>query len=71
MNYLKKTTRAERGILTSTYKQEVKKDTKRKKVKSISRIKSLILNHQGKTKSQIGVILQISVFVIAIAVISL
>ena len=36
------------------------------KSKSVSRIKSMILNHQGKIESQVGTILQVSVFAFAI-----
>ncbi|AUC86379.1 hypothetical protein CW731_14305 [Polaribacter sp. ALD11] len=62
-------TELDRGILTSSYKEEVKRDPQKEKRKSISRIKSLILNHQGKIESQIGVILQVFLFVLAITMI--
>lgn len=70
MKYLETTTVLERGILTSLYKQEIKTSIQTEKRKSISRVKSLILNHQGKIESQTGVILQISLFVIAIVMIT-
>jgi hypothetical protein len=60
----------ERGILTSVYKQEIKNDIKIAKSKSLSNIKSLLLNHQGKIESQTGTILQVSIFAIAIIMIS-
>ena len=36
------------------------------KSKSVSRIKSMVLNHQGKIESQVGTILQVSLFAFAI-----
>jgi hypothetical protein len=70
MKYLQTTTVLERGILTSSYKQEIKKDIRIAKSKSLSGIKSLITNHQGKTESQTGTILRVSLFVIAIVMIT-
>ncbi|MCI2230180.1 hypothetical protein MC378_13460 [Polaribacter sp. MSW13] len=70
MKYTTTTSGIERGILTSTYKEEIKRDIRIAKRKSLSRIKSLVLNHQGKLESQTGTILQVSLFVIAIIVIS-
>ena len=70
MKYLQKSLIIERGILTSIYKQEIKKSVRIAKRKSLSRIKSLILNHQGKIESQTGTILQVSLFVIVIIMIS-
>jgi hypothetical protein len=66
MRYLKTVSIEERGILTSAYKQEIKRDMRLEKSKSISKIKSMILNHEGKTESQTGVILQVSLFAFAI-----
>jgi hypothetical protein len=66
MKYLQTVTLEERGILTSTYKQDIKKNMRIQKSKSVSRIKSMILNHQGKIESQVGTILQVSLFVFAI-----
>jgi hypothetical protein len=65
MKYLK-TVVQERGILTSPYKQEIKKNIRLEKSKSISQIKSMILNHKGNIVSQTGVILQVSMFAFAI-----
>jgi hypothetical protein len=70
MKYLETTTVLDRGILTSSYKKEIKSSIQTEKRKSISRVKSLILNHQGKIESQTGVILQVSLFVIAIVMIT-
>lgn len=64
------TTAIERGILTSTYKQEIRKNIRDTKLKSLSDIKSLVLNHQGSIESQAGTILRVSFFVIAILLIS-
>ncbi|ARV16457.1 hypothetical protein [Polaribacter sp. SA4-12] len=66
MKYLQTVTLEERGILTSSYKQDLKKNMRIQKSKSVSRIKSMIINHQGKIESQVGTILQVSVFVFAI-----
>jgi hypothetical protein len=69
MKYLKTIPLEERGILTSAYKQEIKRNIRIEKTKSISRIKSMILNHDRKLQSQTGAILQVSVFVFAIILI--
>jgi hypothetical protein len=66
MKYLQTVTLEERGILTSSYKQDIKKNMRIQKSKSVSRIKSMILNHQGKIESQVGTILQVSLFAFAI-----
>lgn len=60
----------ERGILTSMYKQEIKKNIRTVKTKSLSRIKSLIINHQGKIESEAGTILRVALFFIAIVMIT-
>lgn len=70
MKYLKTIVVEERGILTSAYKQEIKKNIRLEKSKSISKIKSMILNHEGKIESQTGVILQVSLFAFAIILIA-
>jgi|TARA_B110001454_G_C12442592_1_gene318528 hypothetical protein len=57
---------SERGILTSSYKEEIKKSIRDAKVKSISEIKSLIFNHQAKIESQTGTVLRVSFFAIAL-----
>ena len=69
MKYLKTVSLEERGILTSAYKQEIKKNMKLEKSKSVSRIKDMILNHHGKIESQVGTILQVSLFAFAIIMI--
>lgn len=70
MKYLQTISTLERGILTSSYKQEIKNDIRIAKSKSLSRVKSMIVNHQGKIESQTGTILRVSLFVIAIVMIS-
>ncbi|MBT3741219.1 MAG: hypothetical protein HOG32_03285 [Polaribacter sp.] len=42
---------------------------KLEKSKSVSRIKAMILNHHGKIESQVGTILQVSLFAFAIIMI--
>ena len=69
MKYLQTVSLEERGILTSAYKQEIKKNMKLEKSKSVSTIKAMILNHHGKTESQVGTILQVSLFAFAIIMI--
>jgi len=69
MKYLQTSAIKERGILTSTYKQEIKNSIRLEKSKSLSRIRSLVLNHHGKIESQTGTILQVSLFAFAIIMI--
>tara|TARA_R110002124_G_scaffold262808_3_gene428984 strand:+ start:9643 stop:9921 length:279 start_codon:yes stop_codon:yes gene_type:complete len=61
----------ERGILTSVYKQEIKQDIGEMKKKSLSRIKTSILNSHDKLKSQTGTVLQVSLFTIVLVIILL
>jgi hypothetical protein len=70
MKYTTTTTVLERGILTSAYKQEIKQDIRIAKAESLSRIKSLITNHQGKIESQTGTILRVSLFAVVIIMLS-
>ena len=56
----------ERGILTSSYKEEIKNSIRDAKVKSVSEIKSLVLNHQAKIESQTGTVLRVSLFAITL-----
>ena len=67
MKYLQTVSLEERGILN--YKEEIKKNIRLEKSKSVSAIKSIILNHHGKIESQTGTILQVSVFLFAIIMI--
>lgn len=64
------TTSVENGILTSAYKREIRRNAAITRAHSISRIKSLITNHEGSIESQTGVILQVSLFVFAIVLIT-
>ena len=69
MKYLQTVTLEERGILTSAYKQEIKENIRLEKSKSMSGIKFMILNHQGRIQSQTGTILQVVFFLFAIIMI--
>ena len=61
----------ERGILTSAYKQEIKQNISEMKRKSLSQIKSSILNSHEKLQSKAGTVLQLSFFAIILVVILL
>lgn len=61
----------ERGILTSAYKEEIKFNIREMKRKSVSRIKSSIVNSHDKLQSQTGTVLQVSLFAIVLVVILL
>ncbi len=60
------TNTVERGILTSAYKREIKNNIAESKRNSLSSFKDLIENHQAKTQSQTGTILQVSLFAFAL-----
>ncbi|PWG04110.1 hypothetical protein [Polaribacter aquimarinus] len=66
MKYLHTSTEIERGILTSSYKKEIKNQSKIEKFKSLSKMKSMIFNHQERFESQAGTILRVSFFMLAI-----
>lgn len=55
----------ERGILTSAYKREIKQSIAESKRNSLSSFKDLVENHQARTQSQTGTILQVSLFAFA------
>jgi hypothetical protein len=59
----------ERGILTSAYKQEIRRNIAISKSASLSKIKYL-LYRQSNLVSQTGTILQVSVFAFAIILIA-
>lgn len=59
----------ERGILTSAYKQAIKQNISEMKRKSLSRIKTSILNSHDKLQSQAATVLQVSLFAIVLVVI--
>ena len=66
MKYLQTTTQIERGILTSAYKEEIRNNIKNEKVKSLSKMKSMIFNNHKRIESQAGTILKVSFFMLAI-----
>ncbi len=59
----------ERGILTSAYKREIRKNVRDLKSKSISRIKKSFRNHHERLQSQTGTILQVSLFAVILVMI--
>lgn len=59
----------ERGILTSTYKQEIRENISETKRATLSKMKTIIENHHNKVQSQTGTILQVSLFAIALVLI--
>ncbi|PQJ80731.1 hypothetical protein [Polaribacter porphyrae] len=61
----------ERGILTSSYKREIRQNIATSKRATLSNIKSRIENHHAKVQSQTGTIIQVSLFAIAIVLIVL
>lgn len=69
MHYIQISKVEERGILTSSYKKEIKLNMRVQKSKSVSRIKSMVLNHQGNIESEVGTILRVALFFIAIVAI--
>ena len=56
----------ERGILTSTYKQEIRANISKSKRTTLSNMKSMIQSHQERIGSQTGTILQVSLFAFAV-----
>ncbi|MGK0412595.1 MAG: hypothetical protein ACJA1B_000793 [Polaribacter sp.] len=69
MKYLETTTEVERGILTSSYKREIKYQSQLAKAASLSRTKSMILN-QSNLESQTGTILRVALFLAVILMIT-
>ncbi|MFK8059269.1 MAG: hypothetical protein AB8B78_04170 [Polaribacter sp.] len=65
MKYLQTVLVLERGILTSSYKQEIKNQSRIEKSKSLSSLKSRIKNNVN-LESQAGTILKVSFFMLAI-----
>lgn len=60
----------ERGILTSSYKREIRENIANSKRVTLSKMKSLIDKHHEKVQSQTGTILQVSLFAFAIILIA-
>lgn len=56
----------ERGILTSTYKQEIRQNIKDMKSNSLSNIKNSFLSQHEKLRSQTVAILRVSIFTLAL-----
>ena len=65
------TTSIERGILTSTYKKEIRNNIRNSKSESLSKIKSLMINNQHRIESQAGTVLKVSFFAIAFLLFSI
>ncbi|WP_405562482.1 hypothetical protein [Polaribacter sp. Asnod6-C07] len=60
------TNTTERGILTSTYKREIKQGISASKRATLSNFKSIIESHQDHVQSQTGTILRVALFFVAI-----
>ena len=56
----------ERGILTSAYKREIRANVSKSKRETLSKMKSIVEQHQANVQSQTGTILQVAVFMLAI-----
>jgi hypothetical protein len=61
----------ERGILTSTYKREIRQNAFDIKRESLSKVKTFLTNSPSILESQTATILRVSLFVIAIVMINL
>lgn len=59
------TNTVERGILTSTYKREIRASITESKRTTLSKMKTMVENHQERVQSQTGTILQVSLFAFA------
>lgn len=70
MKYLPTVQVLERGILTSSYKQEIRNNIQVQKRKSVSKVKSLIRNHHTNIESDMGVILKVALFFVVIVMIT-
>lgn len=56
----------ERGILSSVYKQEIKRNIRSMKAQSLSRVKNRLKSDGSKLYSETATILKVSMFVIAL-----
>ncbi len=56
----------ERGILTSSYKQEIRQSIQSMKAQSLSRVKSRLKKDSSKICSETGTILKVSMFVLVL-----
>ena len=70
MKYRQTLPLVERGILTSSYKQQIKRDALLTKSKSLSKVKKMITNQSSRLESQTGTILRVSLFLIAIIMVT-
>jgi hypothetical protein len=59
------TNTVQRGILTSTYKREIRESISESKRTTLSNLKSVVENYQEKVQSQTGTILRVSLFAFA------
>lgn len=62
------TNTVERGILTSTYKREIRQNISESKRATLYNMKSIVENHQEIVQSQTGTILRVALFFIAIII---
>ncbi|MGB1042697.1 MAG: hypothetical protein ACPGU6_04830 [Tenacibaculum sp.] len=56
----------ERGILTSSYKQEIRQNIQSMKVLSLSRVKNRLKKDSSKICSETGTILKVSMFALVL-----
>lgn len=59
----------ERGILTSSYKNEIRQSIVNSKRETLSNIKLMIENHQAHVQSKAGTVLQVALFAFALVLI--
>tara|TARA_R110002126_G_scaffold152203_4_gene299327 strand:+ start:30569 stop:30781 length:213 start_codon:yes stop_codon:yes gene_type:complete len=60
----------ERGILTSAYKKEIRANISESKRSTVSKMKFVVENHQANGQSEIGTILRVALFFVAIVLIT-
>jgi len=60
------TNTVERGILTSAYKREIRANISASKRSTVSKMKVVVENHQANVQSEIGTILRVALFFVAI-----
>ena len=56
----------ERGILTSSYKQEIRQNIQSMKVLSLSRVKSRLKKDSSKIYSETAIVLKVSMFALVL-----
>lgn len=62
--------KVERGILTSAYKKEIRANISESKRSTLSKMKFVVENHQANVQSEIGTILRVALFFVAIVLIT-